>query len=148
MKKLLTIFIIFLSLINYSQTNDINKYKMKLDSISRATSDCIEKIVSYRLEIKNLENQKDSLEKTIDKQSITLSEAKTKQQIAEKQLNSETRKKQKLFKLVLGEGILITGGVIAFITGAWVPVCITVGLVELYLLVENKVHIEIKQTKI
>ena len=74
--------------------------------------------------------------------------AKTKEQLATEDINKEINQKRLFGKLAIGEGAIIVGGIIGLATGAWVPVCIAVGVVELYLLVEGKIQISIKQTKI
>lgn len=124
------------------------KYKSRLDSASKSTSNCVDMIVKYRLETEDLKKQNDSLKTIIGTQSIALEKAKTQQKLAEKVLNPEIKQKRLFAKLAVGEGAIIVGGIIGLATGAWIPVCIAVGITELYLLVEGKVQINIKQTKI
>jgi hypothetical protein len=165
MKKLLLILFMLLSILSYAQPDtrriedvlnpgkttiqiEKEKYKSRLDSASKSTSNCVDMVVKYRLEAEKLKKQADSLKTIIGMQSLALEKAKTQQKLAEKSLNPEVRQKQLFAKLAVGEGAIILGGIVGLVTGAWVPVCIAVGVVELYLLVEGKVQISVKQTKI
>ena len=165
MKKLLLMLFMLLSIFSYAQPDtrriedvlnpekttiqlEKEKYKSRLDSASKSTSNCVDMVVKYRLEAEKLKKQIDSLETVVGVQSSALEKAKAQQKIAEKTLNPEVKQKRLFAKLAVGEGAIIVGGIIGLATGAWVPVCIAVGVVELYLLVEGKVQISVKQTKI
>jgi hypothetical protein len=84
----------------------------------------------------------------ISTQSVMVSNAKTKEQLATQNIDKEIKQKRLFAKIAVGEGAMIIGGIVGVITGAWVPVCIAIGVTELYLLVEGKIQISVKQTKI
>lgn len=124
------------------------KYLTRLNSEAELTNTCIDKLFEAKKEIDSLNKQIDSLKTIISNQSIMVNNAKTKEQLATENINKEINQKRLFGKLAIGEGAIIVGGIIGLATGAWVPVCIAVGITELYLLVEGKVQINIKQTKI
>jgi len=165
MKKILTIMFILSSVLAFSQPTktrieDIlnpkkteteiekDKLKSRLNSEAELTNTCIDKLFEARKDIDNLNKQIDSLETVIDQQSIMVNDAKTREQLATENINKELKQKRLFAKISIGEGAIIAGGIVGLATGAWVPVCIAVGVIELYLLVEGKVQINIKQTKI
>jgi hypothetical protein len=162
MKKILTIAFILINGLLFSQPTiedvlnpkkteaeiEKDKLKSRLNNEAKLTTSCIDKLFEAKQEINTLNNQIDSLKIIISNQSVMVRDAKSKEQLATQAIKKETRQKQLLAKLVAGEGAIIIGGVVGLITGAWVPVCIAVGVVELYLLVTGKVQISIKQTKI
>lgn len=125
-----------------------DKLKSRLNSEAELTNTCIDKLFEARKDIDNLNKQIDSLETVIDQQSIMVNDAKTREQLATENINKELKQKRLFAKISIGEGAIIAGGIVGLATGAWVPVCIAVGVIELYLLVEGKVQINIKQTKI
>lgn len=125
-----------------------DKLKSRLNSEAELTNSCIDKLFEAKQEIDSLNKQIDSLKTIIGNQSVMVSKAKAKEQLATETIDKEIRQKRLFAKLAVGEGAMIVGGIAAAITGAWVPVCIAVGVVELYLLVEGKIQISIKQTKI
>lgn len=125
-----------------------DKLKSRLNSEAELTNSCIDKLFKAKQEIDSLNKQIDSLKTIISNQSIMVNNAKTKEQLATENINKEINQKRLFGKLAIGEGAIIVGGIIGLATGAWVPVCIAVGVVELYLLVEGKIQISIKQTKI
>lgn len=124
------------------------KYQTRLNNEAELTNTCIDKLFKTRKEIDSLNKKIDSLKTVIGNQSVMVNHAKTKEQLATENINKEIRKKRLFAKLAVGEGALIIGGIIGIATGAWVPICIAVGITELYLLVEGKIQISIKQTKI
>jgi hypothetical protein len=125
-----------------------DKLKSRLNSEAELTNSCIDKLFEAKYEIDSLNKKIDSLKMIISNQSIMVNNAKTKEQLATEDIDKEIKQKQFFAKLAVGEGVMIVGGIVAAITGAWVPICIAVGVVELYLLVEGKIQISIKQTKI
>jgi hypothetical protein len=125
-----------------------DKLKSRLNSEAELTNSCIDKLFEAKQEIDSLNKKIDSLKMIISNQSIMVNNAKTKEQLATEDIDKEIKQKQFFAKLAVGEGVMIVGGIVAAITGAWVPICIAVGVVELYLLVNGKIQISIKQTKI
>lgn len=165
MKKILTILLVTISIVTFGQPTktrieDIlnpkkteieiekDKLKSRLNSEAELTNSCIDKLFEAKYEIDSLKKQIDSLKTVIGVQSVMINKAKTQQKLAEENLAPETKQKQVFAKLAVGEGVIIAGGLVGLITGAWVPVCIAVGVIELYLLIEGKVQISIKQTQI
>jgi hypothetical protein len=166
MKKLLLIVVMVISsILSYSQPTktrieDIlnpkkteaqiekEKYQTRLNNEAELTNTCIDKLFEAKKEIDSLNKQIDSLKTVIGLQSIMVNNVKTKEKLATQNINKEIKQKRLFAKLAIGEGAIIVGGVVGIITGAWIPVCIAVGVTELYLLVEGKVQINIKQTKI
>lgn len=124
------------------------KYQTRLNNEAEFASTCIDKLFKAKEEIDSLNKQIDSLKTIIGNQSVMVNNVKAKEQLATENINKEIKQKRLFGKLVIGEGAIIVGGIIGLATGAWVPVCIAVGITELYLLVEGKVQINIKQTKI
>ena len=125
-----------------------DKLKSRLNSEAELTNSCIDKLFEAKQEIDSLNKRMDSLEMIISTQSVMVSNAKTKEQLATQNIDKEIRQKRLFAKIAVGEGAMIIGGIVGVITGAWVPVCIAVGVTELYLLVEGKIQISVKQTKI
>lgn len=125
-----------------------DKLKSRLNSEAELTNSCIDKLFEAKYEIDSLNKKIDSLKTVIGVQSVMINKAKTQQKLAEENLAPETKQKQVFAKLAVGEGVIIAGGLAGLITGAWIPVCIAVGVIELYLLIEGKVQISIKQTQI
>lgn len=124
------------------------KLRSRLNSEAELTNTCIDKLFEAKREIDSLNQQLDSLIAFKNIQIAKLQEARNKQKTAEETLKPETNRKRLFAKIAIGEGAIIAGGIVGLATGAWVPVCIAVGVIELYLLVEGKVQINIKQTKI
>ncbi len=124
------------------------KYQAKLDSVNKHSASCIEMIVKARMENDSLRNVIKDLKEQNKQQQVDVHKAKTTETAATNIVNKERTKKRVWAKVAIGEGAMIVGGIVGAITGAWVPICIAVGVVELYLLVEGKVQINIKQTKI
>ncbi len=60
----------------------------------------------------------------------------------------EHLRKKAWVKVAIGETALIAGAVVGVLTGAWIPAAMAVGLVEIFLLVEGKYRLNIKQLKI
>lgn len=165
MKKILTILLVTISIVTFGQPTktrieDIlnpkkteteiekDKLKSRLNSEAELTNSCIDKLFEAKYEIDSLNKKIDSLKMIISNQSIMVNNAKTKEQLATEDIDREIKQKQVFAKLAVGEGVIIAGGLVGLITGAWVPVCIAVGVIELYLLIEGKVQISIKQTQI
>jgi hypothetical protein len=121
-----------------------DKLKSRLNSEAELTNSCIDKLFEAKQEIDSLNKKIDSLKMIISNQSIMVNNAKTKEQLATQNIDKEIRQKRLFAKIAVGEGVMIVGGIAAAITGAWVPICIAVGVVELYLLVEGKIQISIK----
>ena len=59
----------------------------------------------------------------------------------------ENLRKKAWIKVVIGETVLVAGVTVGLITGAWVPVLMTVGVIEFYLLIEGKYRLNIKKLK-
>jgi hypothetical protein len=125
-----------------------DKLKSRLNSEAELTNSCIDKLFEAKQEIDSLNKRIDSLEMIISTQSVMVSNAKTKEQLATQNIDKEIKQKRLFAKIAVGEGAMIIGGIVGVITGAWVPVCIAIGVTELYLLVEGKIQISVKQTKI
>jgi hypothetical protein len=125
-----------------------DKLKSRLNSEAELTNSCIDKLFEAKQEIDSLNKRIDSLEMIISTQSVMVSNAKTKEQLATQNIDKEIKQKRLFAKIAVGEGTMIIGGIVGVITGAWVPVCIAIGVTELYLLVEGKIQISVKQTKI
>jgi hypothetical protein len=124
------------------------KYQARLDSVNKHSVSCIEIIVKARMENDSLRNVISDLKEQNKEQRVDVHNAKVTETAATNMVNKERTKKRVWTKLAIGEGAVIVGGIVGAITGAWVPICIAVGVVELYLIVEGKVQINIKQTKI
>lgn len=165
MKKILTIILIFTSVLAFSQPtkrrieevlnpkkteSEIEKEKLKtrLNNEAELTNSCIDKLFSAKQEIDSLKGVVKDLEAKYNQQQVDVVESKLNETTAKEIMLKEHKKKRIWTKVAIGEGAIIAGGIVGIVTGAWIPVCIAVGVVELYLLVEGKVQINIKQTKI
>lgn len=124
------------------------KLKTRLNNEAELTNSCIDKLFSAKQEIDSLKGVVKDLEAKYNQQQVDVVESKLNETTAKEIMLKEHKKRRIWTKVAIGEGAIIVGGIVGIVTGAWVPVCIAVGINELYLLVEGKVQINIKQTKI
>ena len=124
------------------------KYQTRLNNEAELTNSCIDKLFEAKQEIDSLKNVVKDLEAKYNQQQVDVVNSKLDEVTAKEVMFEEYKEKRMWKKIAIGEGAIIIGGIVGLATGAWVPVCIAVGVTELYLLVEGKVQINIKQTKI
>jgi hypothetical protein len=124
------------------------KYQTRLNNEAELTNSCIDKLFEAKQEIDSLKNVVKDLETKYNQQQVDVVNSKLDEVTAKEVMFEEYKEKRMWKKIAIGEGAIIIGGIVGLATGAWVPVCIAVGVTELYLLVEGKVQINIKQTKI
>jgi hypothetical protein len=165
MKKGLLLIFVIISTVAYSQPNktrieDIlnpqkpmseiekDKLKSRLNSEAELSSACIDKLFEAKSKIDSLDKEVKHLKAINDQQHLDVIESSKDESTAKEIMLKEHYSKKRWVKSTVGEGAIIVGGIVGLVTGAWVPVCIAVGVIELYLFVEGKVQISIKQTKI
>jgi hypothetical protein len=165
MKKWLLLMFVIMSTIAYSQPNktrieDIlnpqkpmsevekDKLKSRLNSEAELSSACIDKLFEAKSKIDSLDKEVKHLKAVNDQQHLDVIESSKNESLAQETMSKEHNSKKRWVKSTIGEGAIIIGGIVGLATGVWVPICIAVGITELYLFVEGKVQISIKQTKI
>ena len=124
------------------------KYQTRLNNEADLTNSCIDKLFAAKKEIDSLKTVVKDLEAKYNQQQVDVVESKLDETTAKEIMLKEHKKKRIWTKIAIGEGAMIVGGIVGIATGAWIPVCIAIGVTELYLFVEGKIQISVKQTKI
>lgn len=88
------------------------------------------------------------LERKVDLQSDSMHRLERNLSTAKVIMLKENLRKKAWIKVVIGETALVAGAVVGILTGAWIPAAMAVAVVEIFLLVEGKYRLNIKQLKI
>lgn len=99
------------------------------------------------LYVRDLEYYNSVLERKCVLQNDSMHNLERKLNIAKVIMLKENLRKKAWIKVVIGETVLVAGVTVGLITGAWVPVLMTVGVIEFYLLIEGKYRLNIKKLK-